>query len=94
MIQIVYTLSAQQEQATSAHREQTAIITTVHSLIMMGQQAKIDDCKAAINEGTNSIIQNTTQARARNSNARQDANDNDDGDNTQQQPIQMQSNTQ
>ena len=49
----------------------------------------------AINdEGTNSIIQNTTQACARNSNAQQNANDNDDGDNTQQQPIQMQSNTQ
>ena len=94
MIQAIHTLSAQ-EQATSAHREQTAIITTVHSLIMMDHQVKIDECMAAINEGTNSIIQNTTQARARNSNARQDANDNDDDvDNTQQQQIQMQSNTQ
>ena len=55
----------------------------------------MDECMAAINdEGTNSIIENTTQARALNSNARQDANDNDDSDNTQQQPIQMQSNTQ
>jgi len=93
MIQAIHTLSAQ-EQATSAHREQTAIITTVHSLIKMGHQAKIDYCKAAIHEGANSIIQNTTQARAHNSNARQDANDNDDGDNMQKQPIQMQSNTQ
>ena len=52
--------------------------------MMDHHQVKIDECMAAINEGTNSIIQNTTQARARNSNARQDANDNDDdgGDNT------------
>ena len=92
MIQTIHTRSAQQ--ATAAQRERTAIIATVHSLIMMDHQANIDECMAAINEGTNSIIQNTTQARARNSNARQDANDNDDGDNTQQQPIQMQSNTQ
>ena len=60
---------------------------------MMDHHAKIDECMAAIHEGTNSIIQNTMQARAGNSNARQDANDNDDGDNTQQEPIQMQSNT-
>ena len=41
----------------------------------------MDECMAAINdEGTNSIIENTTQARARNSNAWQDANDNDDDD--------------
>ena len=53
---------------------------------MMDHQVKIDKCTmAAINdEGTNSIIQNTTQAGARNSNASQDANENDgDGvDNT------------
>ena len=56
MIQAIHTLSAQ-EQATSAHREQTAIIiTTAHLLIMMGHQAKIDNCKAAINEDTNFII--------------------------------------
>ena len=55
---------------------------------MINHQAKMDECMAAINdEGTNSIIQNTTQARARNSNAQRDANDNDDGDNTQQQTI-------
>ena len=51
---------------------------------MMDHQVKIDECMAAINnEGTNSIIQNTTQARAHNSNAQQDANDNDNdgGDN-------------
>ena len=93
MIQTIHTRSAQQ--ATAAQRERTAIIATVHSLIMMDHQANIDECMAAINEGTNSIIQNTTQARARNSNARQDANNNDDDvDNTQQQQIQMQSNTQ
>jgi len=61
---------------------------------MMDHQAQIDECMAAIHDGTNLIIQNTTQARARNSNVQQDAKDNDDGDNTQQQPIQMQSNTQ
>jgi len=51
--------------------------------MMDHHQVKIEK-SMAINEGTNSIIQNTTQARARNSNARQDANDNDDdgGDNT------------
>ena len=73
-------LSAQQ--ATSTQREHTAIITTVHSLIMINHQVKIDKCMAAINDqGTKSIIQNTTQARAHNSNAWQDANDNDDNDN-------------
>ena len=94
MIQIIqHPLSAQQEEETSARREQTAIITTVHSLIMMGHQRKIDDCTAAINEHTNSIIQNTTQAGARNSNnARQDANDDVADDNTQKQPNRMQSN--
>ena len=51
---------------------------------MINHQVKIDECMAAINEGTNSIIQDTTQARAHNSNARQDTNDIDDdgGDNT------------
>ena len=86
MIQTIHTRSAQQ--ATAAQREWTAII-------MMDHQANIDECMAAINEGTKSIIQNTTQARARNSNARQDANDNDDdGDDTQQQQVQMQPNIQ
>ena len=93
MIQTIHTRSAQQ--ATAAQRERTAIIATVHSLIMMDHQANIDECMAAISEGTNSIIQNTAQARARNSNARQDANDNDDdGDDTQQQQVQMQPNIQ
>ena len=58
----------------------------------------MDKCMTAINdEGTNSIIQNTTQACARNSNVWQDANDNDDNDDNmyqQQIQIQMQSNTQ
>ena len=54
---------------------------------MMDQHMKMYEC-------IKSILEDTEQARARNSNARQDANDNDDGDNTQQQPIQMQSNTQ
>ena len=89
IIKTIHTLSAQQ--ATAAQREWTAIIALPNNDDSSGENRQ---CMAAIHEGTNSIIQNTTQAHARNSNAQQDANDNDNGDNTQQQPIQMQSNTQ
>ena len=77
--------------------EQTAMITTIYSL-MIDQQNKMNECMAAMNQRMDSIMQTTAtmQAGARNPNIarRQEEHanedDNDDDDTTQQQPIRMQ----